>query len=51
MLHMVATSKRLVGFTYLDEHGTRANWTFSGTARSVKAFRQGVSARAYGRRA
>jgi hypothetical protein len=49
LLHMVATSKRLVGFTYLDEHGTRANWAFSGSGASVRAFRHGVSARAYGK--
>jgi hypothetical protein len=47
MLSMIASNRRLVGFTYLDERGTRANWAFSGSRASVKAFREGIASAAF----
>lgn len=47
LLHKVAKTKRLVGFIYFDEPGSRANWTFSNRPASVAAFRHGISKPAY----
>jgi hypothetical protein len=48
LIHKVAKSKRLVGFIYFDEPGSRADWTFSNRPASVAAFRKSIHGRKFG---
>jgi Glycosyl hydrolase family 26 len=48
LLHMVATNKRLIGLVYFDQDGPRADWRFTTTRKSLKAFKIGLSAPVYG---
>jgi mannan endo-1,4-beta-mannosidase len=47
LVHKVAKTKRLVGFIYFDEPGSRANWTFSNRPSSVAAFRKAIHGRKF----
>ena len=49
LLHAVAKDRRLRGLVYLDEPAHRANWTFETHPASLRAFRKGIHASAYGR--
>lgn len=48
LLNAVARSKKLDGLVYLDQDAARANWSFSASPKSVKAFRNGIANKAYG---
>jgi hypothetical protein len=48
LVRKVARTKRLVGFIYFDEPGSRANWTFSDRPSSVSAFRKAIHSRKFG---
>jgi hypothetical protein len=48
LLNSVAKNKKLDGLVYLDQQAPRANWSFSASKKSIKAFSKGIANTVYG---